>query len=338
MAAYCELCYDSRRMVRQLYYYPNYEPAGDYIERILRKRRAIWEADYLSKVSPTNGKKDHKWREKYGRPTEPDLTDMPELPDEWVVASIDQLTTHITSGSRDWTKYYGSGSGTFIMAQNVRPGLLDLSFRQAVNPPQDNRDRARSQIELGDLLVTIVGANTGDVCPVQIPLPEHYVCQSVALMRPVDSAMTPFLNLYMMSQEHGQRQYARYIYGQGRPHLSFDQLRMTAVAIPPLAEQQEIVRRVEALFKTADALEARYRTAKAHVDKLAQSILARAFRGELVTTEAELARQEGRDYEPASVLLERIRQERAQQATSTKPTPKQRRAASTAASLTKLFI
>lgn len=52
--------------------------------------------------------------------------------------------------------------------------------------------------------------------------------------------------------------------------------------MPPLVEQQEIVRRVEALFKTADALEARYRKAKAHVDKLTQSILAKAFRGELV--------------------------------------------------------
>lgn len=88
------------------------------------------------------------------------------------------------------------------------------------------------------------------------------------------------------------------------------------------AEQQEIVRRIEALFKTADALEARYHKAKAHVDKLSQSILARAFRGELVTTEAELARQEGRDYEPASALLERIRQERAQASESAKPKPK----------------
>jgi type I restriction enzyme, S subunit len=78
-------------------------------------------------------------------------------------------------------------------------------------------------------------------------------------------------------------------------------------------EQQEIVRRVEALFKTADALEARYLKAKEHVDKLTQSVLARAFRGELVTTEAELARREGRDYEPAFVLLERVRQEGAQQ-------------------------
>jgi type I restriction enzyme S subunit len=35
-----------------------------------------------------------------------------------------------------------------------------------------------------------------------------------------------------------------------------------------------------------------------------------AFRGELVPTEAELARREGREYEPASVLLERIKKER----------------------------
>ena len=101
--------------------------------------------------------------------------------------------------------------------------------------------------------------------------------------------------------------------GNATQFVNKKQLSQISFLLPPLAEQQEIVRRVEALFKTADALEARYRKAKAHVDRLTQSILARAFRGELVTTEAELARLEGRDYEPASVLLERIRQERAQQ-------------------------
>jgi len=84
--------------------------------------------------------------------------------------------------------------------------------------------------------------------------------------------------------------------------------------VPPLHEQYEIVRRVEALFKLADQIEARYQKAKPHMDKLPQSILAKAFRGELVPTEAELARREGREYEPASVLLERIRSERAEHA------------------------
>ncbi len=60
------------------------------------------------------------------------------------------------------------------------------------------------------------------------------------------------------------------------------------------------------------------------MDKLQQSILAKAFRGELVPTEAELARQEGRAYEPAAVLLERISAERAEGDSTAKP--KQRKA------------
>jgi type I restriction enzyme, S subunit len=52
-------------------------------------------------------------------------------------------------------------------------------------------------------------------------------------------------------------------------------------------------------------------------EKLTQAILAKAFRGELVPTEAELARQEGREYQPASVLLERIRAARASAPAST---------------------
>ena len=81
------------------------------------------------------------------------------------------------------------------------------------------------------------------------------------------------------------------------------------IPVPPLVEQFQIVHRVDALFKLTDAIEKRVAAATARADNLTQSILARAFRGELVPTEAELARAEGRDYEPASVLLERIRAE-----------------------------
>jgi type I restriction enzyme S subunit len=82
------------------------------------------------------------------------------------------------------------------------------------------------------------------------------------------------------------------------------------LVIPPLEGQAEIVRRVDALFALADSIERRLAVAIARTDKVPQAILAKAFRGELVPTEAELARAEGRDYEPASVLLERIRKER----------------------------
>ena len=65
-----------------------------------------------------------------------------------------------------------------------------------------------------------------------------------------------------------------------------------------------------AVVAVADSLSRRLAVAIARTDKLPQAILAKAFRGELVPTEAELARAEGRDYEPASALLERIRNER----------------------------
>jgi hypothetical protein len=59
--------------------------------------------------------------------------------------------------------------------------------------------------------------------------------------------------------------------------------------------------------KLAEAIEQCVAAATARVEKLTQAILAKEFRGELVPTEAELARREGRDYESASPLLERIR-------------------------------
>ena len=62
-----------------------------------------------------------------------------------------------------------------------------------------------------------------------------------------------------------------------------------AVPLAPLAEQKEIVRRVEAMFKLADGAEERVAAATLRAEKLSQAILAKAFRGELVPTEAEIA-------------------------------------------------
>lgn len=88
-----------------------------------------------------------------------------------------------------------------------------------------------------------------------------------------------------------------------------DQIKLTRgaldslkIKLPPVEEQEEIVRRVEALFALSDRLEARYSAALASFDRLTPAILAKAFRGELVP-------QDPND-EPASVLLERIRAER----------------------------
>ena len=92
-----------------------------------------------------------------------------------------------------------------------------------------------------------------------------------------------------------------------RKTLNLGLLKDVVIPLPPEPEQHEIVRRVEALFALADAAGRRVAAAAAKAERITAAVLARAFRGELVPTEAELARREGRDYEPASLLVERIR-------------------------------
>lgn len=91
--------------------------------------------------------------------------------------------------------------------------------------------------------------------------------------------------------------------------IKFDDLKNMDLLIPPKGEQREIVRRLDSLFAFADSIEVKVAVAREKTERLRQSILAKAFSGELVPTEAELARQEGRNYESAEVLLERIKRE-----------------------------
>ena len=81
--------------------------------------------------------------------------------------------------------------------------------------------------------------------------------------------------------------------------LNLGLLRELPILLPPPSEQQEIVRRVEALFAFADRIEARLATAQKTVERLTPATLAKAFRGELVP-------QDPND-EPASELLKRLR-------------------------------
>jgi type I restriction enzyme, S subunit len=73
--------------------------------------------------------------------------------------------------------------------------------------------------------------------------------------------------------------------GSGTPDLHLVEIRDFRIPLPPLEEQHEIVRRVEALFKLADAIEKRVEAATKRAEKMTQAILAKAFRGELVPTD-----------------------------------------------------
>jgi len=173
--------------------------------------------------------------------------------------------------------YYNRGSGIFVLAQNVRPLAPDFSVRQLVDPPKNDSSRDRSRVEAGDLLATIVGANTGQVCLLSAVPGDAYVCQSVALIRPAAYGVSAYLNYWLNSKEHGQRYFERCMYGQGRPHLSFEQLMTTPIALPPVAEQQRIVAEVDRHFSLVREVEAAVAANSRHVAALRRATLAAVF-------------------------------------------------------------
>ena len=93
-------------------------------------------------------------------------------------------------------------------------------------------------------------------------------------------------------------------FGKGSTHTTiyFPEIRALHIALPPLAEQREIVRRIEAGLANVDRLTAEAASGRRLLDRLDQAILAKAFRGELVP-------QDPAD-EPASELLARIKADR----------------------------
>ena len=70
--------------------------------------------------------------------------------------------------------------------------------------------------------------------------------------------------------------------GVSQSNINAQKLAKFEVPLPPLEEQAEIVRRVKLAFEKLDKIELRYQKAKEYSDKLTQSILNKAFRGELV--------------------------------------------------------
>jgi type I restriction enzyme, S subunit len=93
-------------------------------------------------------------------------------------------------------------------------------------------------------------------------------------------------------------------------HLSSNTVAEIPLPLPALPEQDRIVEEIEKQFTRLDAAVAALKRVQSNLKRYRAAVLKAACEGRLVPTEAELARREGRSYEPASVLLERILAER----------------------------
>lgn len=92
--------------------------------------------------------------------------------------------------------------------------------------------------------------------------------------------------------------------------LSLSKVGVLPIPIAPERERRQIISILDEWLSKLDAAVAGLRRVQANLKRYRASVLKAAVEGRLVPTEAELARQEGREYEPASVLLERILVER----------------------------
>jgi type I restriction enzyme, S subunit len=146
----------------------------------------------------------------------------------------------------------------------------------------------------GTVVIAIVGATIGNtgILAYDMCFPD-----SVVGIETGNEISNLYIEFFLRYRKEDIRQisYA----GGGQPNIKLELLNPYPLALPPLAEQQEIVRRIQTLFTFVDRLEARSKTARSQVEQLTPALLAKAFRGELVP-------QDSND-EPASVLLERIR-------------------------------
>lgn len=204
-------------------------------------------------------------------------------------------TDYFKNGNVPWVKSGAVNRSTVTEADEFITQLALNETNAKIFPP-------------GTLLVAMYGegATRGKVAELGIAAATNQALAAI-LFSEDTASIRPFLKLILRNRYNQSREDSA---GGVQPNLSLQMIRDIEFALPSGLEQQEIVRRVDGLTALSNAVEARIGTTLVRVERLTQAILAKAFAGELVPTEAELARREGRDYEPASVLIERIRRER----------------------------
>jgi type I restriction enzyme S subunit len=282
----------------------DYEPAARLIERILADRRARWEQDQLQKMRDRRDEpKNDKWKSRYQLPAQPDTTGLPPLPEGWIWSSLGQLfDVHIgATPSRAKPEYWNgdipwvsSGEVAFCRIKATKEYITELGLNNSsttMHPP-------------GTVLLGMIGEGKtrGQAAILDISACNN---QNSAAIRVADSGLPPeYIYRFLESQYESTRNAGS---GNNQPALNKSIVQSLLFPVPPQAEQERIVTELEAHLSVADELVRLTAKSVLRAARLRQSILKRAFAGQLVT-------QDPRD-EPAAVLLDRIRAEREQATT-----------------------
>lgn len=220
---------------------------------------------------------------------------------EVTVEEVAELVTKGASPTWQGIEYVQDDSQTlFVTSENVGKLKLLLEKKKYLQN-EFNEKQKRSILKVNDVLTNIVGASIGRAALWTLNIKAN-INQAVCVIRLKQDKCIPKYLVYFLNSPNGVSQLLDNKVDVARANVSLKNINELKFFLPSIKEQKEIVCLVDQYFAFADTIEAQVKKAQARVDNLTQSILAKAFRGELVA-------QDPND-EPAEKLLERIVQAR----------------------------
>lgn len=228
--------------------------------------------------------------------TAEELAELPELPEGWGWVKLGSLASQITDGEHFRPATMEQGI-PFLSAKDVRVDGVSFDAPLFISLETAEKAWARCQPERSDILIVSRGATVGRMCAVNTDQP-FCLLGSVILVKVTPATLpayllaalkTPFVNKKIVGASGATAQQAIYL----------RDIQAVPVAVCSLAEQLLIVQELESKLSEADQLDQTLATALQQADALRQSILKKAFHGQLV--------KQDKNEEPATALLERIR-------------------------------
>ena len=256
------------------------ESGRELIRRVLGRRKKEHDAEWEQA-----GRKGWRAAPKpnYYEFREVKIDELPEIPEVWHWVYLPFLG-YMNRGKsqhrpRNAPQLYG-GIYPFIQTGDIaRSAGKIASYRQTYN--EEGLKQSRIWPE-GTVCITIAAniAHSGI-----LSYPACFPDSVVGVIPDSDLCRVEFLEYFIRTARSNLDEFAP---ATSQKNINVAILSDLAVPLPPLVEQTEIVHRVELLLKLADKIEKRVEVELSRTEKMTQTILAKAFRGELVRTEAEL--------------------------------------------------
>jgi len=203
---------------------------------------------------------------------------------------------------------YTESGPLFLSVHSLNHGKY-VNYSEAYNLPIERYEESPEiQLKEGDVLLCKDGAGIGKIGIVKDLPSKATVNSSLLVIRGLEVLDQEFL-YYLFCGPDLQKIVFERITGSATPHLFQNDIRRFELAIPPKEEQHQIVREIESRLSVCDKIEQSITETLEKTEVLRQSILKKAFEGALLNEiQISKCKQEA-DYEPASVLLEKIKKE-----------------------------